>query len=173
VPLPIALLAVGWVARRRLALVPREQAPWRRATLTVFVATALAWAGTWALARVLAWAGLPPREQPLVEALLRSTGDERAVFLVSVVLLAPLGEELFFRAFAFESLRRALGTAAGHAITALAFAAVHANPSGLPLYALLSLVLGESWRRTGRLAVPVAAHASFNAGVLASQGAWS
>jgi uncharacterized protein len=91
--------------------------------------------------------------------------------LLSAVVVAPLAEELFFRGMLYQALRRHAGTWAAILVSAVLFAAAHvlAEPTwqgGALVFALilpLGAFLAWLFERHGTLAVPIAAHAAFNA----------
>jgi membrane protease YdiL (CAAX protease family) len=73
-------------------------------------------------------------------------------FLATVIIAAPLGEELFFRGFAFPALRRSIGTTAAAITTGAMFSFIHLDPVGFLglweigiLLALLRLGTGSLW----------------------------
>ncbi|MFN2590754.1 MAG: lysostaphin resistance A-like protein [Actinomycetota bacterium] len=79
-----------------------------------------------------------------------------------VVLAAPLGEEVFFRGFLFQGLRRRFAVWPAALISAALFALVHISP--LLIFALFPIGVGLAWiyeRRQSVLA-SMAAHALFN-----------
>jgi hypothetical protein len=85
------------------------------------------------------------------------------VLLVLVVgLIGPLGEEIFFRGFAYTAFRRRFGPAAAAVASAALFAVVHLNPMALIPIFLMGLVLAVLYERTGTLAAPFALHAVNN-----------
>jgi hypothetical protein len=89
----------------------------------------------------------------------------KAAAVVSALVLAPLAEEVFFRGLV-QSLIRRFGISAWLAILggSLLFAVVHHNqPQAIPSLFALSIVLGYSYERTGRLLAPILLHAVFNA----------
>lgn len=92
---------------------------------------------------------------------------------ISAVLLAPMVEELVFRSLLFQSVRRKLGLSAAMVIQALVFAYIHlevvGNPPAVVGLVALALWLAGSFHRTGSLVVPLVAHATYNAAVLALQ----
>jgi membrane protease YdiL (CAAX protease family) len=49
---------------------------------------------------------------------------------ITVVIAAPLGEELFFRGFAFPALRKSWGLVAGILVSAALFSLLHGDPVG-------------------------------------------
>jgi hypothetical protein len=131
---------------------------------------ALAWGllagvAAFALSGLVAWlqelAGIPVREQePLLKALKQIPF---AAALPWVAVVAPLGEEVFFRGYLFRFLASRTPVGLAYAASACAFAAIHLNPSGFLVYAAIALVLAGAYRRTGALFVPVLAHGVHNA----------
>ena len=100
------------------------------------------------------------------------TPADAAINLVSGVLIAPLGEELFYRGFATTAWVRGLGPRAGILRGALLFALAHVlTLSGTPPAALIAFVtrlpvalaLGWIFVRRGSLASSFGLHAMFNA----------
>jgi len=89
---------------------------------------------------------------------------------VQAVVAAPIVEELIFRGLLQSAIARArLGRWAAVVLAAGAFAAMHTS---VPIYALpglfvLGVALGIAFERTGRIGVPIAMHAAFNAGNMA------
>jgi uncharacterized protein len=91
-------------------------------------------------------------------------GQWPAVVLLGLIIgvLGPIGEEIFFRGFAYRILKQRFGMAAGMALSALLFAILHANPTGIvPIY-LVGLVLAWLYERTGTLAAPIGLHCANN-----------
>lgn len=104
------------------------------------------------------------------EAILRSWDGSLpvAIALVLVVgVVAPFGEEMFFRAFLHNCARRRLGRPLGTAVSAAVFAAVHVGPMQVPVIFLMGVVLAVVYDRTGSLWVPFLMHATNNAVVVA------
>jgi membrane protease YdiL (CAAX protease family) len=96
----------------------------------------------------------------------------RAVVIISVVIAAPLSEELFFRGclqtWIGAVVARVLGPNASTwprwtavFFTSFFFAGVHLWWERLPIF-VLSLCLGYAYERTGNLWVPIVIHAMFN-----------
>lgn len=128
--------------------------------------------------------GLP--EEPSQALLADLAGASPAVLAMSavfVVLLAPVVEELVFRRSLFAALDRRWGTAAGVAVSSLAFAIVHVELLLAGAFGVLQmgglLVLGALFAVGYKLAdsawPPIVAHAAFNlvamvAVVVASNG---
>lgn len=124
-----------------------------------------------------------PMYAPVAEATAMSDGVANGLLLVS---LAGLQEEVLYRGFTLPLLARylagsvrsvrppgALGWTAAQLLTALFFATAHAGITQPQLWKfahvfVLSLVLGELFRRRGLLAC-IAAHSGFNVGALCVQ----
>ena len=82
---------------------------------------------------------------------------------IFAVVIAPVTEEIFFRGFLQQAIRRRRGEFASIAITALIFAAVHMNLRFFVPLALLGGLLSYLFARTGTLAAPLLVHALHNA----------
>jgi uncharacterized protein len=101
-----------------------------------------------------------------------STPAEAALNLFSGVVIAPLGEELFYRGFSTTAWVRDLGVRSGIVRAALLFAVAHVlTLPGTPATALIAflvripiaLALGWIFVRRGSLAASFGMHAMFNA----------
>jgi len=103
----------------------------------------------------------------LLEALLDPSlhWSWQILVIFSAVVLAPLGEEIFFRGLLQSMLRRYLRRPwAAILVASLFFAVAHYTvPVSLPAMFALSLALGYNYERTGRLYAPILMHALFNA----------
>jgi membrane protease YdiL (CAAX protease family) len=122
------------------------------------------------------------QQQPLVHDLLKLFGnihDARlhVVLLLSIIVAAPVSEELFFRGclqtlFSAGFIRFWQGISPARArwlavvITSLLFASVHPWWSAAPIF-LLAICLGYTYERTGNLWASITIHALFNASELA------
>lgn len=107
----------------------------------------------------------PPRQQILDQVATRDAGVW--LLVVTVVVLAPVLEEVVFRGLLFQVLRRRLGLWPGIVLSSMTFAIVHLELIDRPISLAALLVLG-AWlagalHRTGSLVVPITAHALFNA----------
>jgi membrane protease YdiL (CAAX protease family) len=96
------------------------------------------------------------------------SGGEIALAGITVILLAPIAEELFFRGLLFKSLRARHGFGFAGPISAVCFGAAHFQgqwQNGL-LLALVMVCVGlglafiYEWR--GNIVANIAAHATFN-----------
>jgi len=89
----------------------------------------------------------------------------RAMIILTAGVLAPLGEEVFFRGLLQSMFRRYLRRPwLAIVITSILFSAVHvgADIKSLPALFALSLALGYNYERTGRLYSPIVIHMLFN-----------
>lgn len=131
------------------------------------------------IASLIIWHALgqePPAVAHATLVSLRSDPDVmyRVVTIAVAVVAAPVMEEIVYRGFVQSGLGKLAGLVgagrwAGHAAvvaTSGLFTLMHvgaAEPHALPTLFVLSLVLGVAYERTGRMVVPIAAHAVFNA----------
>jgi uncharacterized protein len=117
--------------------------------------------------------GLPTARQDLIRIL---TEIDSPVLLAAMVLLAvviaPLTEELVFRAGVFRYLRTRWPRWAALLLPSAFFAALHVNwstleglASALPLV-VLAVIFSLAYERTGQLGTAVVAHACFNLNTL-------
>jgi len=94
----------------------------------------------------------------------------RASYLFSwavVVLVAPVGEEVFFRGLAYTAIREKWGVAAGLIVSSLGFAVVHMYLIHFLPVLITGLVLAYLRERTGSLVAPMVAHLATNGALLA------
>lgn len=114
----------------------------------------------------------PGLAHPTLAQIVDSPNDPwRWVVIASVVLGAPIVEELIYRVFIQSSIIRVVGGVwPGVLITAGIFAAVHrlGGDNAVPWVALapifvLGLAMGIAYERTKRVGVPIMMHVAFNA----------
>ncbi|HXC01949.1 MAG TPA: CPBP family intramembrane glutamic endopeptidase [Opitutaceae bacterium] len=117
----------------------------------------------------LAWLGLPPEPQDLVDVFAHAklSASSVVLFLLATVT-APVVEELVFRAGLFRYLRTRVPRWAALTLPALFFAGLHVDwktlsglDSFLPLV-VLALIFSLAYERTGNIRVTMIAHALFN-----------
>ena len=102
-----------------------------------------------------------------VEELGELSGLAGIAVAIVVVLLAPVAEEIFFRAFFYRALRTKMSIWLAATITGCVFASVHLQYYSEP--ALLLIIAGFGigqcllYERTGSLFAVIATHAAFNA----------
>ena len=171
---------VGWLlfpaVRRRLyweygALPPAPPAttslPWSRVVLlaagTLVMALPVLEAVSFGWTSLLRKIGLPNEPQDLI-AIFSNTRSPLVIagmFLVACVV-APLNEELIFRAGLFRFCRQKLGRNWALLISGCLFGALHGNWAGFLPLALLGAGLALAYEATGDIRVTVVAHGLFN-----------
>lgn len=83
-------------------------------------------------------------------------------FVVMVAVVAPLGEEIFFRGFVYNLLRNRLSDPAGAWISAALFAVLHASVKNFLPILVIGVLLAKLYARTGSLWSCVVMHGTFN-----------
>lgn len=86
-----------------------------------------------------------------------------AVLALMVVLGAPLVEELFFRGFVQNNLRRWIGFWPAWILASLLFALVHFQVLQFPALLMFGMVAGAVFQYFGRLGPAIFTHMGFNA----------
>jgi membrane protease YdiL (CAAX protease family) len=153
----------GLLMLKQLAPGPKVRASILASALWAIGMAAVVLAGASALVWLQTSLGYPVEEQEaLVKAFNGSTGAGYASLVAAIVVLAPLGEELFFRRFVLMTLRAGCGVVVANLLTAWLFALVHMNPPAFLNYCWLGLATAFAYQRTGRLWVPIAIHAANN-----------
>ena len=170
VHLAISLVLLPMVragARSPGVSVAREVATGVLAGVVTFAAVAV-------VGQVVTWgyglAGSAPPEQDAVAIARTSAGLDRAVVLASVVVLAPFGEEVFWRGALLPAMARRMPVPTAVVVQGLLFGAAHfllgapvaSWPLAIPL-ALVGILAGWIYVRTGSLGATVLVHATFNA----------
>lgn len=165
----------AWARRYRTAAVtPHARATpaeiklsLRSGVLTFLAVLPLATGSALVWERFLQMLGLPTAPQELVNMLLQTKSPASIGFLIALaIVVAPVAEELVFRAGIFRYLRSCAPRWVAYVASAGLFALMHANwMSALPLF-ILGLVFAASYERTGRMSVPMIAHALFNLNTL-------
>ncbi|HPD16840.1 MAG TPA: CPBP family intramembrane metalloprotease [Planctomycetota bacterium] len=106
--------------------------------------------------------GIPARPQEVLAQVALLSPAAFGFVLFSAVVVTPMTEEIVFRGFVYATLRRSLGPLAAIALSAAAFAAMHAYAFGLlPLF-VIGFLLAYLYERTGSLWASVTAHAANN-----------
>lgn len=105
-------------------------------------------------------------DQEVVEVAEDATGGALVLALVATVLLAPLVEELIYRAILLSRLRRSMGRHRAVFLSGGLFAIVHlVDPGTLllqPALLLIGVALGYAALRSGDLSLPLFVHAGVN-----------
>lgn len=132
-------------------------------SLPVLIAVAKLWEA------LLEVTGLPTDKQDLIGMFAHADSPWLiTVMILLAVVIAPLGEELVFRAGLFRYLRTRLPRWIALLLPALFFASLHVNwttlqglTSLVPL-AVLAIIFSLAYERTGHIGTAVVAHALFN-----------
>ncbi len=162
---PFAGLTCIWIAHRLGRLPPAPRAPLASpvaSLATALVAGALALLGSIAISVLQIRLGVRLTEQAVVVDAFRATPHPWLLRL-GIVLLVPIGEELVFRRLGFAAILARHGRLAAYGWSTAVFAVIHLHPPGFPSYAWIGLVTAIAYDRTGRIEVPIAAHAINNA----------
>ncbi len=137
------------------------------ATFLISLPILIVTAKTWEF--VLELAGLPTDKQDLVGMFARAdSAGMLAAMIVLAVVVAPLTEELVFRAGLFRHFRTRMPTWAARLLPALFFASLHVNwntlqgLSSLAPLVVLAVIFSIAYERTGRIGTSIVAHALFN-----------
>ena len=149
----------------RLTSVPENpwHAPWIAGPVTLLAAMPVLTAANLAWVFVLERLGLNTDKQPMVDIFSNSQSTSVIIGMsLLAVIVAPLTEELIFRAGMFRFLRSRIARPAAIVLPALLFGSLHANLVAFVPLVLLGVVFALAYERTGRISVPIVAHALFN-----------
>lgn len=171
----LALTTLGYVALRfggRVSAVFGPRSPTLRAVAAgvgyALIAIPVYLLTVWGLTILIEQAG---GQLPAVQEEFREAAQSRQMLpylVAAAVVLAPVGEELFFRGMLFQALRRRFHLWPAIGLSALAFALVHAQATlegtGLVFLVLFPLGMFLAWvfHRRGTLVTPVLVHVLFN-----------
>lgn len=171
----VGFLAVALAYARLRGLRTRTAVPtWREARYVVG-ATVVAIAAATDLSVVLSEFGLVPGSV-IADAATANPTVLLGLVVLSAVVIAPI-EEFLFRGVVQGRLRESFGPVGAVAGSSLLFGSIHllnysgslaAVVAGALLIATTGAVLGAAYERTRNLAVPVVAHAAYNAVLLGS-----
>ncbi len=131
--------------------------------LPLLVGTAKVWE------LILRAAGLPAERQDLIRMFANADSPwTLAIMIALAVIIAPITEELVFRAGLFRYLRTRIARRFALFAPALFFGSLHIDWSTLrgltslaPLV-VLAVIFSLAYERTGRIGTPIVAHALFN-----------
>ena len=163
----VGLIVGALVAALGLPAAPRQDASLPRATLLgakaflIIIAVALASSFLWRV--VLKILGIDAPQQELIDHFVRadSPGPLLALSFVAIIL-APVAEEIVFRAGLFRYLLGRVPRWIALVLPAVIFAALHDNLASFFPLVVLGVFFALAYERTGRLIVPIVAHALFN-----------
>ena len=165
--LPAALQAWQTGPGLPKARTTRQTLSWSEATgygvgtvlvaLPILILISLGWT------ELLRACGLPDDPQDLI-ALFTQTKSPLVVggMLVVACVLAPIYEELLFRAGLYRYVRQKLGRTPALVISGTCFGAMHLNWAGFLPLAVLGMLLALVYEATGSIRVAIVAHGLFN-----------
>lgn len=103
-----------------------------------------------------------PVQQEVVDLMSNGSTEQTAVMILAAVVMAPLGEEAFFRGFLYNLMRRYNSVLPAALACGCFFGAVHGSLAQMLPLTLFGTVQCLVYERTRTLWVPVAVHAFFN-----------
>jgi membrane protease YdiL (CAAX protease family) len=117
--------------------------------------------------QLLRLTGLPDEPQDLV-AIFNETKSAPVIagMLLVACVLAPMSEELVFRAGLYRFIRQKLGRTPALLISGACFGALHGNYAGFLPLAVLGILFAVVYEATGSIRVTMIAHALFNLNTL-------
>ena len=91
-----------------------------------------------------------------------------AIIAISAVIVAPLVEEIFFRGFMYQALRRTMAILPAALLTSVVFGIAHIDPAIIIPIAVVGMILLGIYRWTGNLWSSIITHAGYNAVTVAA-----
>jgi len=175
----VALIAAPVLVATRVAGRPT---PWQFGLRRTALWPAVGWAlavlvGFYMLSAIYAVAVDVQQEDELLQDLgARDSALALAAITVLVTILAPIGEELFFRGFLFTAMRRWIDTVPAALVTGVLFAAVHVPSKPIEL-AVPLVILGAGlcllYHVTGSLLPCMAVHSLNNSIAVGVSEGWT
>lgn len=155
-----------WVKLRHRAGAAQLRLRWKRGDIGSGALAALIGLGAGAVISQIVLLIANNVSQRPVEAPAQLPEDLRGIEILlaglAVVVVAPIAEELFFRGFLYQALRRWRGTTQGIVLSAVVFALPHVSPLIIPSIFALGVILAYLFEKRGSVVAAIAAHATFN-----------
>lgn len=105
-----------------------------------------------------------PQPQPTMQVLEVSVSvGQRILFGLSAIVLAPVVEEILFRAILYRAIKQRGHPRAALVGSALLFGAIHASWMTFVPLTFLAVILALLYDKADNLAAPIVAHSCFNA----------
>ena len=127
-----------------------------------FIAWVLLLGASFALSAGLDAIGIKQNQAELFSAVKDAPLHQFLLVLLAGAILAPIGEEIFFRGFLFTSLLKERGQIVAYGASSLLFAVVHFNLPALVPILVLGVGLAIARRVSGSLLAPIVAHSLNN-----------
>jgi uncharacterized protein len=130
---------------------------------TFFAAVPVLFLVNWIWTFLLEQFGFPTDKQELVELFARAESPTVIIVVTTLaVVVAPVAEEVIFRAGLFRFLRTRIPRLLALLLPAVIFAALHGNLAAFAPLVVLGIAFALAYERTGRILVPIIGHALFN-----------
>ncbi|HEY4249134.1 MAG TPA: CPBP family intramembrane glutamic endopeptidase [Lacunisphaera sp.] len=150
-PAPVQEVALSW---NKIML-------YAAGTLALSMPVLLALSAGWSF--ILTKCGLPDEPQDTIAIFANTKSPAVIVGMLLVACgLAPMMEELLFRAGLYRFCRQKLGRGSALLISSVLFGAIHFNWAGFVPLAVLGAMLALIYENTGSIRVAIVAHAFFN-----------
>jgi hypothetical protein len=108
-----------------------------------------------------------PKEQAVVKLFMKESDGAFLLYTIFFAAIAgPVIEEIFFRSFMYNALKKHIGIIASALITALIFSTLHAHAIGFVPIMALGLLLTYLYETTGTLTASITAHIMHNTGMV-------
>jgi hypothetical protein len=112
--------------------------------------------------------GIPAEKQDLIDIFANAKSPGLLAFMIVLAtVVAPLTEELLFRAGLFRFMRTRLPRWAALVIPSCLFGALHGNLASFAPLVALGIIFSLAYERTGRIATTMIAHGLFNLNTIA------
>ncbi len=146
---------------------PAPPLPWLRllryAAGTVLIALPVLTLLSLGWTSLLRAVGLPDEPQDLIGVFTQTRSPLVVAGMLTVAcVMAPLSEELIFRAGLYRYIRQKLGRWPALLVSGICFGVLHGNWAGFLPLAVLGMLLALAYEATGSIRVPILAHALFN-----------
>jgi len=122
--------------------------------------------GSWCAPWIAEWLHRPSTLQEVVPIIRFGLGMNPVATVVSVVIVAPICEEIIFRGLLYGALENRLGVAGAILISAVVFAVVHLQITYFIGLLGVGIVLGWARWKTGSLGLPIVLHIINNAAAM-------
>ena len=107
--------------------------------------------------------GYKPEPQPVFEVFMEEKrGGFLLFFVIFVSVLGPIIEEIFFRGFMYNAIKKHIGIIGAAFISASVFSLLHTNIVGFFPIMILGLLLAYLYERTGSLVASMTVHVVHN-----------
>lgn len=103
-----------------------------------------------------------PMQQDVVSIMSNSGTAQRVLLVAAAVIMAPIGEEIFFRGFLYNLMRRFCGVWSAALLGGLFFGVMHGSLAQMLPLTLFGLVQCLAYEKARSLWLPISVHAVFN-----------